>query len=196
MELERFFTDEEVESLGGGQAVLRSGFLGEPLVHQVRAAAASVDLRPAGTSRAGVVDSTVRGDAIGWLDPADPLPPWPALRDRFETLRRAANREAYLGLTSCEIQVARYPGAGEGYVRHVDSFAGPLASRRMTAIVYLNAGWQHSDGGQLRLHLAGGPVDVEPLLDRLVVFLSDRVEHEVLPARAPRLAITAWYGAR
>ena len=32
-----------------------------------------------------------------------------------------------------------------------------------------------------------------PGVDRLVVFLSDRVEHEVLPAHAERWAVTAWY---
>jgi SM-20-related protein len=39
-------------------------------------------------------------------------------------------------------------------------------------------------------------VDVEPSLDRLVVFLSERIDHEVLPAFAPRLALTAWYYGR
>ena len=41
-----------------------------------------------------------------------------------------------------------------------------------------------------------GPVDVEPVLDRLLVFQSERVEHEVLPARAPRWAVTAWFRPR
>jgi hypothetical protein len=34
------------------------------------------------------------------------------------------------------------------------------------------------------------------LLDRLIVFLSERVEHEVLPTRAVRRAVTAWFRAR
>ena len=34
---------------------------------------------------------------------------------------------------------------------------------------------------------------VDPELDRLIVFLSERVEHEVLPARTPRRAVTAWF---
>jgi len=37
---------------------------------------------------------------------------------------------------------------------------------------------------------------VEPTLDRLVVFLSERIEHEVLPSQAPRLALTAWFYGR
>ena len=64
----------------------------------------------------------------------------------------------------------------------------------VTAIYYLNEGWTPSDGGVLRLHIADGQlVEGQPILDRLVIFLSDRVEHEVLPAHAERLAITAWY---
>jgi SM-20-related protein len=46
----------------------------------------------------------------------------------------------------------------------------------------------------LRLH-GDAAVDVAPVLGRLVVFLSAKVEHEVLPTWAPRLAVTAWYYA-
>lgn len=62
-----------------------------------------------------------------------------------------------------------------------------------TAIYYVNPGWTPAAGGQLRLHAPAGPVDVEPLLDRLILFLAERIEHEVLPAHASRLAVTAWY---
>jgi len=40
------------------------------------------------------------------------------------------------------------------------------------------------------------PLDVAPVLDRLVVFLSERLDHEVLPTFAPRLAVTAWFYGR
>jgi SM-20-related protein len=64
----------------------------------------------------------------------------------------------------------------------------------VTAIVYLNPAWKREDGGQLRLHV--DPVqDVDPVLDRLVVFLSEKVPHEVLPSFAPRFAATAWFRA-
>jgi SM-20-related protein len=73
----------------------------------------------------------------------------------------------------------------------------------VTAIYYANPGWRAEDGGALRLYVDGAdgaaastdvaPVDVAPLLDRLLVFLSERVEHEVLPTRAPRWAVTAWF---
>ena len=79
-------------------------------------------------------------------------------------------------------------------MRHRDAFPGG-DNRRVTAILYLNPDWQPEHGGQLRLHL-DPPRDVEPFSERLVVFLSDRVEHEVLPAFADRWAITAWYYPR
>jgi SM-20-related protein len=73
----------------------------------------------------------------------------------------------------------------------------------VTAIYYANPAWRPADGGALRLYAdpsvdsgaAVEPVDVAPILDRLLVFLSERVEHEVLPTQAPRRAITAWFRA-
>jgi SM-20-related protein len=152
------------------------------------------EARPAGMSRgAGLrVDPIERGDALRWLRDADLEGPLAPLGDRFEALRSALAREACLPLARFEAQLAVYPGGGARYVRHRDAHRdGP--ARRLTAIYYLNRGWRPEHGGALRVHVDGAPLDVEPHLDRLVVFLSDHVEHEVLPAFARRLAITAWY---
>jgi SM-20-related protein len=142
------------------------------------------------------IDARVRGDNIAWVTPDDAPPDLAALCLVFRALRDALNREAYLGLERMEIQIARYPGGGAAYDRHRDAFATPAGgrpNRRVTAIYYANPGWRPGDGGALRLHLGGDPIDVAPELDRLIVFLSERVEHEVLPARAPRRAVTAWF---
>lgn len=128
-------------------------------------------------------NADVRSDLTVWLDDS-PLTPC------FEALRLELNRTAYLGLQRFDLQLARYD-AGARYVRHRDAFPGG-DNRRVTAIVYLNEAWCPEHGGQLRLHVEP-PVDVEPVLDRLVVFLSARVEHEVLPSNAERWAVTAWY---
>jgi SM-20-related protein len=79
----------------------------------------------------------------------------------------------------------------------------------VTAIYYVNPGWRPEDGGALRLHAQGTDgadatdaatsaeaVDLAPLLDRLIVFLSERVEHEVLPTKSTRWAVTAWFRPR
>jgi len=198
-------TDAEVSGLREQGWFLRDALLGRSIalgIHDaVEGLAADGRLRPAGVSRGALhrVDAAVRGDAITWVEPAEASPPLVPLRNTFVSLRDALNREVYLGLDRIEIQIARYPGGGSHYDRHRDAFRaqpGDRPSRRVTAIYYANPTWRPGDGGVLRLHLEGGPRDVAPLLDRLLVFLSERVEHEVLPAREPRRAVTAWFRAR
>ena len=142
-------------------------------------------MREAGVGRDHAPVPSVRGDRIAWLEPHGEI------HNRFERLREELNRDAWLGLTRFDVQVARYE-AGAAYAPHRDAFRGG-PSRRVTAIWYLNDAWVPAHGGLLRLHLDGGALDVEPTLDCLVVFLSEKIEHEVLPALAPRLALTAWY---
>jgi len=187
--------DQEVVQLGGQGFFLRDAFLGD---HSARAMAAEAErlagegaFTPAGVSRGADrrVDPGIRGDEICWLAPDR----FPHLHAAFDRLRADLNAGAWLGLHRFDVQLAHYAGAGEGYRRHRDAFTGGPSSRRLTAICYLNPGWRPEHGGVLRLHLPEGPLDVEPRLDRLVVFRSEQVEHEVLPARAPRFAATAWY---
>ena len=71
----------------------------------------------------------------------------------------------------------------------------PSINRRLTAIYYLNPGWQPARGGELALYTPAGTRIVAPVLDRLVVFIADEVEHEVMPSLHERWAITAWYYA-
>lgn len=190
-------TPDELASLGERGCFVRDGCLGEWTARAVRGELQALGdrLRPAGMSRGGVYrDAAERGDEIAWLDDDADGPALAALRRGFDALGDALTRQAYLGLRRRELQVARYAGGGARYARHRDAFrdaAGP--QRRVSAIVYLNPDWTDADGGWLRLHLAAGPLDVAPRLDRLVVFLSERVEHEVLPALAPRWAVTAWF---
>ena len=198
-------TDAEIHALDEQGWFLRDAVLGRLAamdVHDaVEALATAGRLRPAGLGRgAGYrVDAAVRGDAIAWVAPDEASPELAALWAAFSGLRDALNHEAYLGLDKMEIQIARYPGGGAAYSRHRDAFPAPPGgrpNRRVTVIYYANPGWRPEDGGALRLHVAEGSIDVVPVLDRLLVFLSERVEHEVLPARVPRCAVTAWFRAR
>lgn len=185
--------DADIATLGDGGFVIRDGHLGAEAEGVAAAARELVGtLRPAGIGHDRRHVPTTRGDRISWIDPAAPPPGLAPLVDRFAALRVALNAAAYLGLRRFELQLASYPGGGARYERHRDALRGSDA-RVVTAIHYLNAGWTAAQGGVLRLHMPGGPVDVDPLFDRLLLFLSDRVEHEVLPAHAERLAITAWY---
>ncbi len=170
-----------VEELGTRGWFIRDRFSGR--AREARAHAERQLLEPAGIQRGAIHDVEVRSDHTAWLDDSP-------LQADFEALRLELNRTAYLGLRRFDLQLARYE-AGARYVKHRDAFPG-ADNRRVTAIVYLNEAWRPEHGGQLRLHV-NPPVDVEPVLDRLVVFLSERIEHEVLPAHAPRWALTAWY---
>lgn len=124
------------------------------------------------------------------------------------------------------VQVATYPGDGtSGYPRHCDrgnrcasepypadtndgnDNPAKAMKRIITAVYYLTpADWDAEvDGGALRIYHPGSTdiassneqyCDATPYSDRLVVFRSDLVEHEVLPSmRRERTAVTIWmYG--
>ncbi len=88
-----------------------------------------------------------------------------------------------------------YP-PGASYARHFDRLQGSDL-RAISAALYLNDAWTPEDGGQLRMYLGGGrSEDVSPQGGRLVAFLSDRFEHEVLPARRERMSFTGWFRRR
>ncbi len=136
----------------------------------------------------------VRNDRILWLDPAS-LPPAQALYwQAMEDLRLRLNRRYYLGLTDLESHFAQYPPGGY-YKRHLDVFRGK-SRRRISCVFYLNFHWCSGDGGQLRLYLPGEagetPMDIPPLAGSLVIFDSQTIEHEVLPALRPRASLAGW----
>ena len=97
-------------------------------------------------------------------------------------------------LDACNFMCACYPGGGARYVKHRDALPYQ-AGRKLTVIYYVNAGWHPAHGGELRLwpepEGAAPPVVLAPVADRLVCFISS-LEHEVLPAWAPRFALTTW----
>jgi SM-20-related protein len=193
--------DARIERLGTVGYFVVDDFLGAAAARAIReealALARSGRMRPAGLSRGDAFrfERVARGDEIAWLDPAEATPALAGLLQRLEGLRDEVNRGAYLGLRRYEVQVARYDH-GAGYVRHLDAFAGG-PNRTLTAVYYLNEGWEPQHGGTLRAFPTGvDPVEIAPVLDRLVVFLSAELEHEVLPSWADRLAVTAWFYGR
>lgn len=120
--------------------------------------------------------------------------------------------------------LSSYPGQDAHYLRHRDndvvpqamdgaswsapaveervgeSWEGPPGSRvgdrAVTAILYLNSNWREEDGGCLQIYPVGQPsFEVQPEMGRLVIFDSRRMEHEVLPTRRQRFALSAWIPA-
>jgi SM-20-related protein len=179
---------------------IRDGFISSEeiltLLECARAREARGDFAPA---RVGGIGSAqrreeIRGDFTCWL--RDPL--YPAERnvlERLEALRLELNREATLGVFELELQYARYP-PGAGYARHVDQPLGTTL-RKVSMVLYLNVDWEPHHGGLLRLHETDNLfLDIEPIAGRLVCFLTQGREHEVLPAQRDRLSISGWFRGR
>ena len=144
------------------------------------------------------VDRTVRRDYVHWMAETALTPAQHSYWLRLDALRQTLNRELTLGLFSYEGHLTVYP-PGAFYRKHLDQFQR-VAYRQVSCILYLNQDWQEDDGGQLRIYLdeAGQErwVDVAPRGGTLVVFMSARFWHEVLPARRERMSWTGWFRRR
>lgn len=185
---------QAVAALAGPGWGVVDDFLPATLWQALARRAAGHRFHAAGIGRRARQRTAIRGDAIHWLE-APLAPEETAFLERVEALRLAINRALWLGLLDFECHYARYP-VGARYARHHDRPAD-RPERTVTLICYLNHDWRTGDGGALRIHLPDrAPVDVLPVGGRAVVFLSERFEHEVLPARRPRLALTGWYRRR
>jgi SM-20-related protein len=136
----------------------------------------------------------VRGDLICWLA-GSLFPAETRVLAALEQLRSRLNEGAYLGLLDLEIHYAWYP-PGAAYARHVDRPRGRSA-RRVSLALYLNERRSPADGGALRVQGDDGRFrDIDPAGGRLVLFLSESREHEVLLTQVPRLSLTGWFRGR
>ena len=155
--------------------------------------------REANFKRAGIgrandyqLDDSIRGDAIQWLEPGEPV------IDEFlaemDQLRLAMNERLFLGLFDYEAHFASYaPGAF--YKKHRDAFRGN-PGRKLSSVFYLNPDWDLAAGGELVLYDEAGEhelVRVAPEYGRLILFLSEDFPHEVLPATRARHSIAGWF---
>ncbi|HZF27132.1 MAG TPA: 2OG-Fe(II) oxygenase [Steroidobacteraceae bacterium] len=182
-------------------------FLARELTARLRSEAEHLMTRGAfqpaavGSGAARAVRPEIRGDDTCWLDERQ-SPTVAATWQHFEALRRALNAELQLGLFEFEAHFARYR-PGHSYAPHFDRLSG-IGRRLLSAVLYLNEDWRAEHGGALRLYStaearAGNRREVRDFLpqDRhLMLFLSERFEHEVLPATRERLSISGWFLAR
>ena len=132
----------------------------------------------------------VRGDYIQWIDPVQTSPGERVYLDRLKELLLFLNQSLFLSLKDVEIHRTVYP-VGTRYQRHLDQFRSD-DHRKLSVICYLNPDWRPEQGGQLRLHLESGIIDVLPEGGKLAIFRSDLIEHEVLPATRERYSLTGW----
>ncbi|HQQ74620.1 MAG TPA: 2OG-Fe(II) oxygenase [Pseudomonadales bacterium] len=138
-------------------------------------------------------DSLTRSDSIVWFDGVS------AAQQQYlavmEALRLSLNSQLFLGLFEYEAHFAFYaPGAF--YHEHLDSFAG-VGGRIVSVVTYLNADWPSNGGGELLIHAQThkdvAATIVLPEAGTVVIFLSEQVLHEVLPAMVGRYSIAGWF---
>jgi SM-20-related protein len=136
------------------------------------------------------INEGIRGDYIKWIDPQTAPAAVTLYIERLQRLLQYLNQNLFLSLKDAEVHMTAYP-VGTFYKRHLDQFKAD-DHRKLSVICYLNNDWNEFNGGQLRMYLQDGPLDVLPLSGRLVCFRSDQIEHEVLPATRERLSLTGW----
>ncbi len=134
---------------------------------------------------------SIRGDVIKWLDDHSDNPYEKTFQALVKDFIHYLNRTCYTGINTWEFHYAYY-ATGSYYQRHLDQFRQDRR-RKFSFVVYLNDQWEAADGGQLRLYLPNGETLLTPTGGRAVLFKSDELEHEVLPALLrPRLSIAGW----
>mmetsp|Transcript_95782 Transcript_95782/g.166413 ORF Transcript_95782/g.166413 Transcript_95782/m.166413 type:complete len:355 (-) Transcript_95782:186-1250(-) len=161
----------------------------------------------------GFRNSDLRGDQVGWFDGDEKsVASWAkpymercdAMISELTPYLQRSGELTNIGGRS-PLMVTCYPGGDAYYSTHVDNSPVTPNGRRLTAVLYLNEGWDaEAHGGELRIFepqpadpdvKSVKPIcDVSPLAGRLILFWSDtRVPHAVLPAQAHRFAATLWY---
>jgi len=213
--LEDLISREQIQALSDGQAIVVDGVFHPDFAKELASDVASIDsscfamhTTGSSTSTQKVYSSSgqrIRGDLAGWFDSrgslndATPLESLRLLWRYFDYLRVFLNEEKCSGvppLKRQDCQLARFPGDGKSaYPKHVDALQDQQGgNRQITAIVYLNDGWAKEDGGCLRVwHGDDSALDIAPALNRLVLFRSNSLAHEVLSSSKVRHAASVWF---
>jgi len=137
------------------------------------------------------LDSRKRRDKILWIDEDA------SVQSEYlafcKGLKDYLNRALYLGLSYYESHFAIYE-EGDFYEKHLDAFKNSK-NRVVTSVYYLNEIWDTSDGGELLIYDKENRLltKVIPHSNTLVIFLSDKFPHEVLPASKKRFSIAGWF---
>jgi Rps23 Pro-64 3,4-dihydroxylase Tpa1-like proline 4-hydroxylase len=146
-------------------------------------------------------DKSIRGDLHLWIHDTkkyeNECPHMVKLLNKINSLKEELNENCKFNSNKVQMQVTCYPGNNTRYVKHLDSKKeGP--DRRITCLFYCNPNWIKEDGGELRVYKDDSQnlkdfVDISPLCDRLLIFQSRRLIHEVLETKKDRFAITSWF---
>jgi SM-20-related protein len=152
------------------------------------------------TGKSGLKNQDIRSDYIAWLEEDDTTPAVQSYFRQMEMLRLMLNTRLFMNVQELETHVALYPVGGR-YQKHLDQFShgssDNIQHRQLSAVLYLNQNWQDHHGGALKLHLdEENTIDILPNAGRIVLFLSAKFWHEVLPANRERISLTGWFRTR
>ena len=139
------------------------------------------------SSNAQHTDMKRRRDKILWLDKDNGVQS--EFLSLMSGLQAYLNRHLFLGLSYYESHFAIYE-EGDFYEKHVDAFKHSK-NRVVTSVYYLNS----TEGGELLVYDEEDTLlkTVAPQSNKLVIFLSDKFPHEVLPAKSTRHSIAGWF---
>ena len=174
--------------------IIIDNILGSKITRELKKFAESqTHFKKAGISGAGELhlDSNRRRDSILWLNEDDSVQS--DYLDFANGLKNYLNRTLYLGLSYYESHFSIY-NEGDFYEKHLDAFRNSK-NRVVTTVYYLNDEWNEEDGGELIIYDEEGEFlkKVTPNTNTLVVFLSDKFPHEVLPTKRKRYSIAGWF---
>ena len=142
-----------------------------------------------------VIKKNVRGDVILWIDELHLNEAEALFFKKINALVKYLNTTCFLGINYKEFHYAIYP-QGAFYKRHLDTFQND-DRRKLSIVCYLNhEDWKPENGGELVLYLENEEKVIYPYPGKIVIFESQKLEHEVKPVVTPRYSITGWLKTR
>ncbi|SFW30281.1 SM-20-related protein [Sinomicrobium oceani] len=145
-----------------------------------------------------VVEKTVRGDFIFWLNESANDKGEEQFFRKINDFVTYLNRTCFMGILHKEFHYALYP-EGTFYKRHLDTFQND-DRRKLSIVYYLNEeNWLPEYGGELVIYpneKGAEPITIYPFPGKMVIFESQILEHEVKPVQRERLSITGWLKTR
>ncbi|KEI34633.1 SM-20-related protein [Francisella sp. W12-1067] len=135
------------------------------------------------------VKRSIRSDFIYWLDETKHAQ---SFFQKVNNFIEYINKTCFAGIVTKEFHYAIYP-KGAFYKKHLDTFQND-DRRNISIVCYLNDAWQESYGGELKLYLPNGNLNIYPACGKIVIFNSKKIEHEVktILSEVKRLSITGW----
>jgi SM-20-related protein len=135
----------------------------------------------------------IRGDFSLWIENYNEVPSLKQFHDLVLRIMACAKKELFIPAKRFESHFAVYP-VGAGYLPHYDQHQG--ANTRQLSIVLYLSDLNPGDGGELKLHntltTSSANIIVTPERGKLVIFVSEKILHEVLPTKKKRWSLTGW----